>query len=519
MSEKAATKTALLAAIHLLLGVLLIFLTPLLRWFMDNEIANLFSFHGITPLVPCLGLGWMLVGTRIMTGRRRWYRATRMIHVLWLCILGCVAVFGLAMIGIEVATANNRPHLGAGVLIVTGIYLLVVSAIMSALSIGVLILLRSLIRDTSGVQSQEPNRRIHLANSLAAVSVFLGVASVGWQVANESQRQAELRQLHEQKLQTLAYDAGKVRSLVFSPDGKYLATATDSLNSKGGVRIWDVTSGALHQEFGGALNCLSLAFTNDSAFLIVCHENQWNSGGFTVYDMREGFEVFRNSEHRTSSVAISDDGQFLVACGNAGYGKNTLVAPFTVWNLATFTKVFESAPKYGYVSAAFSASQTRLAVRRQKAIEIWPIPMDASSTLIRSWDPRISGNDVTAVTFCGDDTKVAASGVFGSKVWSLSVSNDDPDDPSDLPTVGPTNTGTFSDDGSLAVVANQDQLVQVIDLETETLFHEFKAPFWVEGLAISSDKKLIAVGGQKQVVILDANTGALVKELAQRDRL
>ena len=61
--------------------------------------------------------------------------------------------------------------------------------------------------------------------------------------------------------------------------------------------------------------------------------------------------------------------------------------------------------------------------------------------------------------------------------------------------------------------------MQVIDLETETLSREFKAPFWVEGLAISSDKKLIAVGGQGRVVMLDANSGVLIKELAQRDRL
>ncbi len=130
----------------------------------------------------------------------------------------------------------------------------------------------------------------------------------------------------------------------------------------------------------------------------------------------------------------------------------------------------------------------------------------------------MGGNDVAAVSFCGDDTKLVACNVFGSKVWRLSESNDAPDDASKLPTIGPTNAGKFSDDGSRLVVANQEQLVQVIDLETETLSHQFNAPFWVEGLAISSDKNLIAVGGHRQVVILDANTGKLIRELAQRNR-
>ncbi|TWU54744.1 WD domain, G-beta repeat [Rubripirellula tenax] len=519
MKLKSLASRRTFVAVHFFLGALLVFITPLLFCLMKPEQASVYSFHHFTPLIPFFGLGWMLLGALLIVGKPKIDQIARAIYIAWLCLIGCLAALGVVLICVAALSANRKPFFGEGTIGQFGVYLVFLGAVLFGISIGLLFLLRHL--RSAGPSAAPPSTKTRFVYSLGAgaLSILVAMLGLAWQVSIDQQRSSQLQQTHEQQLQGYAYDGGQVKSLVFSPDDNYLATAIEFDYSHRGVRIWDVQSGRLLQEMDGGREVLSLTFTPDSASLIVCYEDQWNSGGFTVFNREKGTEEFRNSDHRISSVAVSADGKVLVACGNAGYGNNSLVAPFTVWNLATFTKVFESPPKYGYISAAFSASQTRLAVRRQEAIEIWPIPMDANSTFIRSWDPRMGGDDVTAVAFCGDDTKVAAGGVFGSKVWSLSDSNGDPDDASDLPTVGPTNAGTFSDDGSLLVVANQEQLVQVIDLETETLSHEFKAPFWVEGLAISSDNKLIAVGGQGRVVMLDANSGALIKELAQRDRL
>ena len=517
MLKSLANRRVLVAA-HFFVGALLVFITPLLFCLMKHEQASVYSFHHFMPLVPLIGLGWMLLGAFLIAVIPKIDQVARAIHIAWLCSVGCLAALGIVLICVGALSANRKQFFGEGSIGQFGVYLVFLGAVLFGNTLGMLFLLRHLRSVQPCVTS--PSKKTRFASSLGAgaLSILVTMLGLAWQASIDQQRFSQLQQTHEQQLRNYAYDKGPVKSLVFSPDDNYLATATEFDYFHCGIRIWDVQSGRLLQELDGGPKVLSLSFTPDSASLIVCYEDQWNSGGFTIFNWEKGTEEFRNSDHRISSVAVSADGKVLVACGNAGYGNSSLVAPFTVWNLATFTKVFESTPKYGYVSAAFSASQTRLAMRRQKEIEIWPIPLNAESTLVRSWDPRMGGNDVTAVSFCGDDTKVAASSVFGSKVWNLSEPSEDSDDASKLPTIGPTNAAAFSDDGSLLVVANQEQLVQVVDLETETLSHEFKAPFWVEGLAISSGKNLIAVGGHRQVVILDANTGALIKELAQGDR-
>lgn len=507
-----------LVVVHFVVGALLVFMTPLLFCVMKHEQASVYSFHHFMPLVPFMGLGWMLLGAVLIVGRPKIDQAARAIHIAWLCLVGCLAALGGVLICVATLSASRKPFFGEGSIGQFGVYLAFLGAGFFGITIGMLFLLRHLRSAQPSVTSASKKTRFAYPLGAGVLSILVTMLSLAWQISIDQKRWSQLQQMHEEQFQDFAYDKGPVKSLVFSPDDNYLATAIGIDYFHHGIRIWDVQSGKLLQEMDGGLTVLSLAFTPDAARLIVCYQDQWNSGGFIIFDRKTGTEEFRNSDHRTSSVAITADGQVLVACGNAGYGNNSLTAPFTVWNLATLTKVFESAPKYGYVSAAFSASQSHLVLRRQKAIEIWPTPVDARSTPERSWDPRMGGNDVTAVSFCGDDTKVAACGVFGSKVWSLSERNDTSDDALKLPTIGPTNAGTFSDDGSLLAVANQEDLVQLVDLETETIFHEFKAPFWVEGLAISSSKNLIAVGGRRRIVILDANTGTLVKELTQRDR-
>jgi len=520
MMLKSLANRRTLVAVHFVVGALLVFITPLLFCLMKHEQASVYSFHQFMPLVPFVGLGWMLLGAFLIAAIPKIDQVARAIHIAWLCVVGCVAALGSVLIFVGALSGNRKPFFfGEASIGQFGVYLVFLGAVLFGNTLGMLFLLRHLRSVKPCVTSAAKKTRFASLLGAGALSILVAMLGIAWQVSIDQQRSTQLQQTHEQQLQGYAYDGGQVKSLVFSPDDNYLATAIEFDYSHRGVRIWDVQSGRLLQEVDGGREVLSLTFTPDSASLIVCYEDQWNSGGFTIFNREKGTEEFRNSDHRISSVAVSADGKVLVACGNGGYGNSSLVAPFTVWNLATFTKVFESTPEYGYVSAAFSASQTRLAMRRQKAIEIWPIPLDAKSTLVRSWDPRMGSKDVTAVSFCCDDTKVAAvSRGLGSKVWNLSEPNEDSDDASKLPTIGSTNAGVFSDDGSLLVVANQQQLVQVVDLETETLSHEFKAPFWVDGLAISSGKNLIAVGGHRQVVILDAKTGVLIKELAQRER-
>lgn len=116
---------------------------------------------------------------------------------------------------------------------------------------------------------------------------------------------------------------GPLKSVMFSPDGTSLATASCF---EQGVRLWDVRSGKLLRSFAGhRLGTNSLAFSPDGSLLAT----GGSDGVLRLWTVATG-ELKTTMDAKSNgllSVAFLPDGHSLAA---AGYGDNDI----SIWNLS-----------------------------------------------------------------------------------------------------------------------------------------------------------------------------------------
>ena len=237
--------------------------------------------------------------------------------------------------------------------------------------------------------------------------------------------------------EVLKLKVGRVHSVAYSPDGKYLAAGADS----GQVWVWEVPAGKeLHSLKGHTKSVFSVAFAPDGKRLA-------SAGDTTVrlWDLESGKEAEQfKTEVPTGkkfapwvhSVAFSRDGKWL-ASGN-GDGTVDLREAKTgkrVHRIAVHTQAV--------LGLAFDPDSRHLAtgtgILRTGEVKLWDVATGKESQALDGHTGY-----VTCVAFSRDGTRLASSSVDGTViVWDLKTAKA----VLSLPHTSYAQTAAFAPDG------------------------------------------------------------------------
>ena len=231
---------------------------------------------------------------------------------------------------------------------------------------------------------------------------------------------------------------GSVQAIALSPDGRYLATASQDYP----VRVWEMTNGREvarleHERVVTAVNIdMGVAFSPDGHYLATA------SGDHTarVWEATSGREVMRlTHQDLVWTVAFSPDGHYLATASQDCTAR--------VWEATSGHEVTRLPHEREVRVVTFSPDGTFLATASSSIARVW------EATRGREVGRLLHDNIVKAVTFSPDGTYlVSASSDHTARVWEPSGYRE----VARITHPGKVNAAAFSPDGAYLATASAD---------------------------------------------------------------
>ncbi len=314
----------------------------------------------------------------------------------------------------------------------------------------------------------------------------------GWSDKESNDRIALYQTADGTRTQTLPGHKSTVRSLVFSADGKYLASAGD-----GATQLWDLAVAKPVDTGANALgaNAGTVCFTPDSKRLATGPLTF--AGNFSVFDLPSRTKVNgtgkRASWASVTSLAFSPDGKILVVGDQGG---STRFYDTTDWQL---TKPYWE-PGHRCMVEALAVSpdgQTILSRGTDNTLRRWDLDKPGEHRIVLEYDPP-----QRELAYGPDGKTYATSEAPPMLVFDAATNKQ-------LFTV-PLSVYSlaYSPDGKL-IAGIADDMVQLVDVQLGKVVHRFPSlKQQAFSLAFSRDGRLLAAAGnQGKIMVWNVATG------------
>ena len=260
-------------------------------------------------------------------------------------------------------------------------------------------------------------------------------------------------------IKTLKGHVGEVTAVAFSPDGKYIVSGDNKEDSA--LKLWEVSSGREVRSLEGQLAVYSLTFSLDGKHVI--------SGGLShdetikLWDVSTGrvTRVFSGHRDWVRTAAISPDGKYVVSGGDDKTIK--------LWDVSSGRKVRTFQGHGSRISAvAFSPDGKHVVSGSGETLKLWDVSSGRDIKTIRGHT-----DDINSVAFSPDGKYIVSGDDNGTlKFWDIATT-------SALLTLyekdsAKANSVVFSPDGRHVVSGDDHGALKFWDLSKKSNIKTFK---------------------------------------------